>query len=125
MTDTFADADAARVAGVTRGHRFWFGVPVASGPVQRAATVAAGYIVSTAEDMGRYLMMYLDDGVGPDGRPIVSPGSLELLLTPGPDAQLGPWADGVKSHYAMGWLVEGPWSADGLFHRATRPTPRP
>ena len=57
---------------VADGHRFWFGVPVATEPTRRSATLAAGYLISTAEDLGRYLSIYLADGVGPDGTRIVS-----------------------------------------------------
>ena len=106
------------------GHRFWFGVPFATDPIQRHAAVAAGYLISTAADLGRYLSLYLADGVGPDGKRIVSAEGIRNLLDPGPDAQLGPWAQrplGEASGYAMGWFVDGPWGTDAIFHPGNTP----
>ena len=106
---------------VSPGHRFWFGVPVESGPVVRQAMMAAGYLVSTADDLGRYLAMYLAGGLSPDGTRVVSDAGLRTLLSPGPEAELGPWADGMPSRYAMGWFVGGPWAADAVFHPGNSP----
>jgi CubicO group peptidase (beta-lactamase class C family) len=106
---------------VSAGHQFWFGVPVASGPVVRRAVMAAGYLISTAEDLGRYLAMYLAEGRAEDGTRLVSAAGLRTLLTPGPEAQLGPWADAMSSRYAMGWFVGGPWAADAVFHPGNSP----
>ncbi len=106
---------------VADGHRFWFGVPVATKPTRRSATLAAGYVISTAEDLGRYLSLYLADGVGPDGTRVVSGAGLEVLLGAGPAAQLGPWAEGQDSRYAMGWFVGGPWGDDAIFHPGNTP----
>ena len=105
------------------GHRFWFGVPVATEPTRREATLAAGYLISTAADLGRYLSLYLADGVGPDGTRIVSAEGVRTLLGAGPEAHLGPWARGAgqDSHYAMGWFVGGPWGGDAVFHPGNTP----
>jgi CubicO group peptidase (beta-lactamase class C family) len=137
MTGSFAAIEPARDAGLARGHRFWFGLPVASGPVFRPGLLAAGYLISTTEDLGRYLRMYLQNGLAADGARIVSAQRLQTMLAPGPDAQLGPWADGPPTRYAMGWfatgtslrsfyavfdlLVLGLWTAAGWsLHRAVR-----
>jgi hypothetical protein len=67
--------------------------------------------------MGRYLAMYLNDGVGPNGRRLISSRGVDTLMTPGrPETQLGPWADNAKSHYAMGWFVGGPWKEPAVLH---------
>ena len=63
-------------------------------PTVRQAEMAAGYVISTADDLGRYLAMYLRDGRGENGTRIVSSAGLKTMLTPGPEATLGPWADG-------------------------------
>ncbi|MGB7982652.1 MAG: serine hydrolase domain-containing protein [Candidatus Nanopelagicales bacterium] len=121
MDHSYLSVDAARADGLSQGHQFWFGIPVASGPKQSAAMLAAGYLISTAEDLGRYLTMYLADGIGPDGTQIVSTEGLAMMLAPGPVAHLGPWAQGIASHYAMGWFVGGPWSDTALFHPGNSP----
>ena len=106
---------------VSPGHQFWFGVPIAAEPVVRRAVMAAGYIVSTAEDLGRYLAMYLAEGRAEDGARVISAAGLRTLLSPGPEAKLGPWADGMSSRYAMGWFVGGPWDAGAVFHPGNSP----
>lgn len=121
MDHSYVSDDAARADGLSQGHRFWFGIPVASGPRQRTAMLAAGYLISTAEDLGRYLTMYLSGGRGPDGTRIVSATSLQTMLAPGPEAHLGPWAQSRASRYAMGWFVGGPWGDDALFHPGNSP----
>ncbi len=106
---------------VSPGHRLWFGVPVSTGPAHRPGLLAAGYLVSTAADMGRYLQMYLRGGLGPDGTQIVSADGLRVLTAPGPAAHLGGWADGAPARYAMGWFVGGPWAEPVLFHPGNTP----
>jgi CubicO group peptidase (beta-lactamase class C family) len=103
------------------GHRFWFGVPVATEPARRHATLAAGYLISTAGDLGRYLSLYLADGVGPDGTRIVSAVGVRTLLASGPNAHLGEWAQNQTSRYAKGWFVGGPWGAAAVFHPGNTP----
>jgi CubicO group peptidase (beta-lactamase class C family)/nitroreductase len=121
MNHSYADSDAAEGDGLTRGHRFWFGLPVATEPTGLDATLAAGYLVSSAEDLGRYLSMYLADGTAPDGTRIVSSRALDTMLGSGPEARLGPWSQGQRSHYAMGWFRGGPWAGDAVFHPGNTP----
>jgi len=112
---------AGQPSDATPGHRFWFGIPISSGPTVRQAEMAAGYIISTADDLSRYLTMYLAEGRAQDGTQVVSSAGLRTMLAPGPEAELGPWAGGMKSHYAMGWFVGGPWDADAIFHPGNSP----
>jgi len=118
MHDSTADGQSSNA---TPGHRFWFGMPIATGPTVRRAEMAAGYVVSTADDLGRYLAMYLRDGRSENGTRVVSSAGLKTMLTPGPEAKLGPWADGMKSRYAMGWFVGGPWAEEAIFHPGNSP----
>jgi CubicO group peptidase (beta-lactamase class C family) len=59
--------DTAGVALAT-GHRLWFGLPRAAAPSFNAALLPAGDLVSTAQDLGRFVRMTLGmgtlDGVG-------------------------------------------------------------
>ena len=112
---------AGQPSDATPGHKFWFGIPISAGPIVRQAEMAAGYIISTSDDLGRYLAMYLRDGRGENGTRVVSSAGLKTMLAPGPEATLGPWADGMKSRYAMGWFVGGPWAEDAIFHPGNSP----
>lgn len=121
MDHSYASTVPAGLDVLAEGHRFWFGVPVATEPARRDATLAAGYLISTAADLGRYLSMYLAEGLGPYGTRIVSTEGVRTLLAAGPDAALGSWAQGEESRYAMGWFVGGPWSKDVVFHPGNTP----
>jgi CubicO group peptidase (beta-lactamase class C family) len=121
MSHSHVTSAAAVADGLSSGHRFWFGLPVATPPTQREATLAAGYLVSSAEDLGRYLAMYLSGGLATDGTRVVSAEALDTLLAPAPDAHLGPWADGQASQYAMGWFHGGPWGGEVTFHPGNTP----
>jgi CubicO group peptidase (beta-lactamase class C family) len=117
MTDTYVLAHPS----VTPGHRYWFGLTAASGPVQRRGVVAAGYVASTARDLGSYLAVYLRDGRALDATRIVSAQAVRDLTAPGPQAHLGPWAEGATARYAMGWMVGGPWEEPAVFHPGNAP----
>ena len=117
MTRSFAAPEAALRAGLAAGHRYVFGFTDTTGPTLRSGVLAAGYLVSSARDMGRYLSIHLDDGVGPNGRRVISSEGLRILTSPGrPPTRLGPWADDARTRYAMGWFVGGPWNEPALLH---------
>ena len=120
MRRTFTSIDDARAAGVATGSRYWFGISRWHGPTFRTGVQAAGYYVSTATDLARFLRVFLNDGVV-DGRRIISERGLRTLLAPGAQAHLGPWADGATARYAMGWFRGGPWREPLLFHPGNTP----
>ncbi len=64
MQSTFAGDDAAVVARLQAGHRYLFGIPVPFDEPYPTAMVAAGYQVSTAQDMARYVAALSNHGRG-------------------------------------------------------------
>lgn len=122
MEHSYVSVEQDRLDGLADGHRFWFGVPVSSGPTVRPGLLAAGYLISSVSDLGCYLSLYLNDGETPDGVRIVSEDALRTMLSPGPETTLGPWADGAPARYAMGWFVGGPGMSQLCCTRATRRT---
>jgi CubicO group peptidase (beta-lactamase class C family) len=121
MRDSYVASDAAQRGGLATGHRYWFGLSTAHGPTFRAGIQSAGYLMSSAQDMGRYLAMYLNRGVTADGERIVSQRGLETMLAPGRPGKLGAWSDHADARYAMGWYVGGPWSEPALLHPGRAP----
>ena len=121
MRSSYVALAAARRAGLATGHRYWFGVAVPHGPTFRQGIQPAGYLISSAADMGRYLAMYLSDGVAVGGKRVVSRRGLRTMLAPGHAGKLGPWADHAHTRYAMGWYVGGPWSARAQLHPGRSP----
>jgi CubicO group peptidase (beta-lactamase class C family) len=121
MRHSYVALDAAKRAGLATGHRYWFGRATAHGPTFRAGIQPAGYLFASAQDMGRYLAMYLNHGVTADGRRIVSRQGLATMLAPGRPGKLGAWSDHADARYAMGWYVGGPWSEPAQLHPGRAP----
>ena len=121
MRHSYVALDAAKRAGLATGHRYWFGLSTAHGPTFRAGIQPAGYLISTAQDMGRYLAMYLNNGVTANGDRIVSRRGLATMLAPGRPGKLGAWSDHADARYAMGWFVGGPWSEPAQLHPGRAP----
>lgn len=95
MKDTYTSLEAAKAGGLVPGHRNWFGVFVSEEleyPGQAGwGEVPAGYIISSAADMRRYLQMYLRGGEG-----IISRAGIDTMLT-------GTAPTGGGASYGMGW----------------------
>lgn len=120
MRDSTASSEVATSAGLARGHRYWFGFPVGHGPTSPTGIRPAGYLMSSAADMARYLVMFQNGGVL-DGRRIVSQAGIATLLTPVAEATMGAWSGHHTSRYAMGWYVGGPWSEQVVLHPGGSP----
>ena len=121
MRHSFVALDAAKHAGLATAHRYWFGLTVVHGPTFRAGIQSAGYLISSAQDMGRYLAVYLNHGVTANGQRIVSHQGLKTMLTPGRPGKMGPWSGHADARYAMGWYVGGPWSEPAQLHPGRAP----
>ncbi len=94
MDRTFTDPDAARAAGLARGHLLAFGVAWPREQRFRDFSLPAGYVMSTANDMARFLLAMNGGGVL-DGERVLS--SSRMLELHAPSAPSG--------YYAAGWFV--------------------
>ena len=98
MRNSFTELATAQTGGLVRGHRFLYGLTIAGREVQQPAPlVPAGFVISTARDLGNYLGMMLNDGQF-RGRQIVSPATLAEMLTP--------WGGGATGP-GMAWGIGG------------------
>lgn len=87
---------------------FGFNVSKANTPAEKQKMIKApsGYIVSTTNDMCKYLQMFLNGGVYKDRR-IISEESLKKIFSFVSDASLDEVSGGMFSgsaHYGMGWI---------------------
>lgn len=95
MTNSYTYFESGKKNGLIDGHRNYFGfmvpedVPYPDGTTW--ASVSAGYIISSASDMGKYLQMYLRKG-----EDIISPSSINNIFYDG-------ISTGKDTSYAMGW----------------------
>jgi CubicO group peptidase (beta-lactamase class C family) len=82
------------------GHQLLFSHVIARNvPVYRSI-VPAGWVMSTAEDMGRWLIVHLSGGVI-DNQQIIPAGVIEELHTPGISYE----ENSIEIGYGMGWFI--------------------
>jgi CubicO group peptidase (beta-lactamase class C family) len=93
MLDSVADpTDAPDLAG---GYSRLFGFSLPRSQRFIPGALPSGYLISTAEDMARYLIAQLNNRQS-NGEQMLGPESLALMRTP---------PAGINSEYGMGWMV--------------------
>jgi CubicO group peptidase (beta-lactamase class C family) len=119
--------DPGATVDLAQAHAWVFGTSLARPQRSDPGALSSGYVISTAEDMARYLLAYLDGGHAGDA--IAPPDAFAQLLalpagTSGSQAapppsvlQLLGSSGGVECGYAMGWLVaQAPGGRRLAFH---------
>ena len=91
MQQSFVSLEQAKRAGLAQGHRSWFGFPVPIDLPLHPAAFAAGFLISSAEDMAHYLIAQSNGGRY-NGVSLLSPQGIDTMHTFAPG-----------SEYAMGW----------------------
>ncbi|MDJ0756863.1 MAG: serine hydrolase domain-containing protein [Ardenticatenaceae bacterium] len=118
MSHSYTSKAAAQQNGMAIGHRLWFGFPVAApNPPPVPGSLASGQLISSAEDMGRYLIAHLNDGRYRDVQ-ILSGSGIDELHRPAVEARA---MDISLGHHAMGWFVEEHEQTTILTHTGTAP----
>ena len=108
----------AQQDGLAVGHQSWFGIPVAVPNLPVAsAMLPAGFLISSAEDMGRYLIAHLNAGRCGDAQ-ILSPEGMAELHRPAAETRM---LDGAKGWYSMGWYTEQHGQTRKLSHSGLVP----
>ncbi len=97
-------AGPAAAPKLAQGYTRAFGFPVPQSQTFIPGALPSGYLISTAEDMARYLIAQLNEAQYEGGR-LVGLESLALMRTP---------PAGIDSEYGMGWLVVE--NGNTLFH---------
>jgi CubicO group peptidase (beta-lactamase class C family) len=96
MIHTTSKLATARAEGLGRAHRLWFGLPDSHQPLFREDLAPAGFIASSADDLGHVLIAEMNGGrFGTTA--IASPGAINQLWA-------GTAAAGPAGRYAMGWF---------------------
>lgn len=104
MHHSYTSKAEAQQDGLAMGHRFWFGIPVAARnlPVPRGS-LPAGELISSAEDMGHYLIAQLNGGCYGSAQILSGAGITEMHH---PAAEINEMGMSL-GHYGMGWISEG------------------
>lgn len=99
MTNSAASVQATMDTGLIDGYRNFFGIPIPGKPdypnEKSWSYVSAGYISSSASDMGKYLQMYLNQGMD-----VLSPSSINTLFYDNVIAD-----EHLQAYYGMGWFT--------------------
>lgn len=115
MNQSFADREAAREAGMEEGHQYWFGLPLGGGTVNYKETaVPAGFIISSTEDMSRFLSAHLLNGRF-QGRAILTSETVQRMHRP-PALNTELREEKTASGRAIGWM-SGAWNDHRILHK--------
>ena len=97
MRHTFTSEQAARSAGMARGHRWLYGILDTHDERYNTSQLPSGFVVSTAEDMSHFLVAQLDGGRF-DGRSVLEPSRVSAMQAPGV-----PVPGAAGDTYGLGW----------------------
>jgi CubicO group peptidase (beta-lactamase class C family) len=96
MTHSYTAVEAARANGLAQGYSRFFGFVVPMTQPHRGYELSDGYLISTAEDMARFVIAMNNQGQLGEAR-VLSPEWMQRLYTPRQQAGFP---------YAMGWFVD-------------------
>jgi CubicO group peptidase (beta-lactamase class C family) len=132
MSHTYTSQAEAKENGLAVGHRYWFAVPLPTPhmPLPQAG-LAGGGLISSAEDMARYLIAHLNGGRCGDAQVLSVAGIEEMhrgAADIGPEAlpqDLGVlrlWLKDIQlGQYGMGWFVDKIGETNVVSHGGTLP----
>jgi CubicO group peptidase (beta-lactamase class C family) len=122
MYNSYTSQMEAQQHGMSAGYNRWFGFPVASGslPYPRGM-VPAGYLITSAEDLGHYLIAQMNQG-SYGGVSILSPQGIEGLHAPAVAAAPEGFHKLPSGSYGMGWYVMEMNGISVIAHDGDTPT---
>ncbi len=114
MRNSFASRDEAQQHGLAAGHQMWFGYPVeAEGLPWSRDMVPAGDLISTAEDMAKFLAALMNNEEQ-ERTALLPVARLEEMFQPGPSSR-------GDAHYGLGWMVKDFRGTRAAFHPGDLP----
>lgn len=117
MRRTAMSPDTARQDGLAVGHQYWFGYPVAAPDLPVAhGSLPSGQLISSAEDLARYLIAHLNGGRCGDAQILSAAGIAELQRGAAVYQVFG-----LTLHYAMGWFDDRLGASRLVWHGGTMP----
>jgi CubicO group peptidase (beta-lactamase class C family) len=108
MQNSTARLHDAQQNGMADGFSWWFGLPLSSAVSWYQDAVPAGYILSTAEDMGHYLLAQLNGGRYGENALLSPEGITEM--------QHGVIQAGADEYYGMGWVEGQVGELNAVYH---------
>ena len=99
MTNSFTSQAAAKKDGLATGYQGFFGFVLPRNQTPHTGSTPAGFLISSSEDMGHYLMAEMNGGLY-DGNQVISKHGMEQTQTP---ILYGTY--GISGSYGMGWGI--------------------
>jgi CubicO group peptidase (beta-lactamase class C family) len=118
MSHTYTSLAVAKQNGLAVGHQYWFGMPFAAPnlPVPHGS-LPAGLLISSSEDIARFLIALLNEGRCADGQ-ILSGAGIDELHRGVADVRVMGISVG---QYGMGWFVDKIGGTKIVWHSGTLP----
>jgi CubicO group peptidase (beta-lactamase class C family) len=118
MSHSYTSQAVARQNGLAMGHRYWFAqpFPAPNMPIPRGS-LPSGQLISSAEDIARYLIAHLNGGRYAD---------VQILSEAGIDELHHGVAEYIKwgvsaGQYGMGWFITDAGQAQTIWHAGNVP----
>jgi CubicO group peptidase (beta-lactamase class C family) len=112
MTHTYTTLELARANGLAQGYTRFFGFAVPKAETYRAYELSDGYLISSAEDMARFVIAMNNQGEYGTTR-LLSSEWMQRLFTPRRQAGFP---------YAMGWFVDAMAGIPRIYHDGANET---
>lgn len=107
MAHSFVSQEEAMRQGMSRGHRYWFGFPVATVLPYEDDRIPTAAVIASGEDLGHFLIAQLNAGRY-GGAEVLAPEAVAEMH------RGGVAADGFS--YAMGWRVSRSATGQTMIH---------
>ena len=118
MSHSYTSKLVAQQNGLAMGHRYWFGHPFPALNLSiPPGSLPSGQLISSAEDMARYLIAYLNSGHYKDTQ-ILSPAGIDEMHRPAAEVNEMGLSLG---HYGMGWISQEIGEARTVWHSGIVP----
>jgi CubicO group peptidase (beta-lactamase class C family) len=117
MSHSYTSPAVAKQHGLAVGHQFWFMIPFAapSMPLPHGS-LPAGLLISSSEDMARWLIAHLNGGHYGDVQILSGAGIDELHRAAAEYHKMG-----ISVQYGMGWFVSEMGPTKLVWHSGTLP----
>jgi hypothetical protein len=121
MQDSYTSIAEAQRNGMTDVYRFWFGVPVAAAMPDLQGMTSAGALAASAEDMARYVSMYLNGGSYQGVRLLSAEGIAQMLRPATNEFSRRLLGTEFTAQYGMGWFIGKFGEASAMWHLGELP----
>jgi CubicO group peptidase (beta-lactamase class C family) len=108
MKQSFTSEAVAQQAGMAQGYQWFFGLPLPTHHPYNPSQLPSGYIISSAEDMGHFLISQLNNGQYKDVS-LLSADAIAAMQVSGTERE-------NKGGYGFGWVIAPVGGVPAVWH---------